>query len=719
MPRSRFLVACDAGGTMTDVIIVDEQGRSTIGKAPTSPHDESVGYMESLHEALDSMGVDPKAGGRRFGEQIETAIYTGTSMLNTVINMSGYRAGLIVTRGFEDIIAQGRGSQTFIDAQWSEITHMQYRKHRMPLVPRSLARGVTERIDLFGRVVIPLYEHEVEQGVRELLADEQCEALAIVFLQSFTNAVHEERAAEIARRVMRELGREVPLELSSQVAPTAREVSRANATVIQAYASDPARKQLFRIEEQLAKIGYPHSLKTVLGYGGITNIRYPRLFEAAMSGPVGGLMGAQYVSSVIGEDHIVCSDVGGTSFDAGAITAGVLPIDREPGFQDMYVNVPMLDITSIGAGTGTYIRLDPQTQRIKLGPDSAGGTPGPAFLAAGNTTPTINDANLLLGILNEHNYLGGRLEVHKDVAYELFKAQIADPLGLDVYVAAETCLEILNVMMREHLVQSLMVGHDLRDYVLLGYGGAGPMHLLGYAGDAPWKAVITVPHAGAFSAWGGACMDYAHRRHKSVAVMLPPGLDTETRLAQVQPVTQAWRVLEDQLLEELLSEGFTREQIRVRQVAYIRYYGQLEDVEVESPVSSLAQPQDLEQLLGAFEDLYTRMFTLAARPEQPTYQVTEVCVIARVDTVKPRLVRHSLAAPEPDRATAYKGTRPVFRNGQWHDADIWKMEALVPGNQLEGLAVIEASNTTLFLPREWKLRIDEHEIYWLTRREGR
>jgi acetone carboxylase beta subunit len=712
---ARYLVACDAGGTMTDVIVVDEQGRSVIGKAPTSPHDESVGYMESLEEALEAMGIDPKREGREFGKLAETAIYTGTSMLNTVINMSGYRTGLLVTKGFEDIIAQGRGSQTFIDAQWTEITHMQYRKHRVPLVPRKLARGATERIDMFGQVVIPLYEHEVEQGIRELLVDEECAAIAIVFLQSFNNPQHEERAAEIARRVMKEVGREVPLELSSQVAPTMREVSRANATVIQAYASNAARKQLFRIEEELVKIGYPHSLKTVLGYGGITNIRYPRLFEAAMSGPVGGLMGAKYLSSVIGEQNIVCSDVGGTSFDAGAITAGVLPIDREPGFQDMYVNVPMLGITSIGAGTGTYIRLDPQTQRIKLGPDSAGGTPGPTFMEAGNTTPTINDVNLLLGILNEHNYLGGKVKVNKEASYRFFKEQVADPLGLDVYVAAETCLELLNVMMREHLVRSLMVGHDLREYVLLGYGGAGPLHLLGYAGDHPWKAVCTVPHAGAFSAWGGACMDYSHRRHKSVQALLQPDFDDATRLQYVAPVAQAWRALEAELLAELEGEGFARDQITLQQVVYIRYFGQLEDVEVASPVAALDSPQDLDRLLAAFEDLYTKMFTLAARPDAGTFHITEVCVIAKVATVKPKLRRHELAGPTPD-ARASKGTRPVFRRGAWSDADIWRMEDLVPGNEIDGLAVIEASNTTLFVPPEWHVRIDEHDIYWIERK---
>jgi N-methylhydantoinase A/oxoprolinase/acetone carboxylase beta subunit len=712
---SRYVVACDAGGTMTDVIIVDEEGRSVIGKAPTSPQDESIGYMESFWEALEFMGIDREQGAQ-FGAQVETAIYTGTSMLNTVINMSGYRTGLLVTRGFEDIIAQGRGSQTFINAQWTEITHMQYRKHRTPLVPRSLARGVTERVDMFGQVVIPMYEHEVEQGIRELLVDEQVEAIAIVFLQSFNNATHERRAAEIAREVMKETGREVVLELSSQVAPTTREVSRANATVVQAYASDPARKQLLRIEEEMKGVGYEHSLKTVLGYGGITNIRYPRLFEAAMSGPVGGLMGAKYLSSVIGEDNIVCSDVGGTSFDAGAITAGVLPIDREPGFQGMYVNVPMLGITSIGAGTGTYIRLDPQTNRIKLGPDSAGGTPGPAFLEAGNTTPTINDVNLLLGILNEDNYLGGKMSVNKQVSYDTFKEKVADPLGLDVYVAAETCLELLNVMMREHLVRSLMVGHDLREYVLLGYGGGGPMHLLGYAGDHPWKAVATVPHAGGFSAWGGACMDYSHRRHKSVQALLTPELDEATRLAYVAPVAQAWRDLETELLEELQEEGFARDQITLNQVAYVRYFGQLEDVEVDSPVTTLENLDDLGQLITAFEDLYTKMFTLAAKPEGGSYLITEVCVTAKVATVKPRLRRHELADKKPSKE-AFKFTRPVFQGGEWNDADIWRMESLVPGNEIEGLAVIEASNTTLFLPREWKLRIDEHDIYWLTRVE--
>ncbi|MFI5396368.1 MAG: hydantoinase/oxoprolinase family protein [Candidatus Binatia bacterium] len=711
---TRYLVACDAGGTMTDVIVVDEEGRSVIGKAPTTPYDESVGFMESLEEALRYMNMDMARDGQKFCKNIETAIYTGTSMLNALINLSGLKTGLIITKGFEDMIVQGRGRETFIDYQWSEITHMQYRKHRVPLVPRRLTFGVTERVDMFGQVVIPIYGHEVVAAARALIA-ERIQSLAILFINSFRNPLHEQRAAELVRAELAKAGLDIPVVTSSDVAPTMREMSRANATVIQAYATAPARKQLLGVEAKLAQNGYKHSLKTVLCYGGVTNIRYPRLFETVMSGPVGGIMGAKYLSQVIKEDNIVCSDVGGTSFDAGAITAGVLPIDREPPFQQMYVNVPMLDIRSIGAGTGTYIRLDPQTNRIKLGPDSAGGTPGPVFQETGNETPTINDANMLMGILNKDYYLGGRIKVNVDKSYRVFKEKVADPLGLDVYVAAEQCVDLVNVLMREHLVRSLMVGHDLRDYVLLGYGGGGPVHLLGYAGDYPWKAVATVPHAGAFSAWGGACMDYAHRRHKSIAAVIPYGADSATKLAAGKTISSTWEELEKELLGELMAEGFKRSQIRLRQAAYIRFYGQLEDVEVESPVSRLHTEADMAKLLARHEKLFTKMFTLAGKPGQPTYHFTEVSVIAQVDTVKPKLQRHKLEGKKPPKG-ASKGTRKIFQKGRWSVGNIWEMGELRPGNEIDGLAVIEAPNTTLFVPEDWHVRIDEYDIYWLTRK---
>ncbi len=710
---SRYLFASDAGGTMTDVIIVDEKGNFVIGKGPTTPHDESVGYMESLAEAFTYLGKTMEKDGKEVCGSCETAIYTGTAMLNTTINRNGLKTGMLVTKGFEDILVQGRGRQTFIGFDWSEITHMQYRKHAEPLVPRKLTAGITERVDMFGRPVIPVYEDDVRNAVRSLL-DEGVEALAIVFLYSFINPAHEQRAKEIAQEECDKAGREVYLALSSEVAPVQREVSRANATTIQAYATEAARRQFLTVEEKLAAEGYERSLKTVLCYGGVTNIRYPRLFETMMSGPVGGLMGAHYLGQHLGIDNIVCSDMGGTSFDAGAITAGILPIDREPPFMQMYVNVPMLDIQSIGAGTGTLIRVDPQSNRIKLGPDSAGGDPGPTFQEKGNEIPTICDCDMLLGVLNPDNYLGGRVHVNLERAKELFEEKVARPLGLDVYNAAEQCVDLVNVMMREHLVRSLMLGYDIRDYVLLGYGGAGPMHLLGYAADYPWKGIATAPHAAAFSAWGGACMDYAHRRHKSVTAMLPKGADDDAKMQAAHLISAAWKGLEDELLQELLAEGFTRDQITLRPIAYIRYYGQLEDVEVESPVPTLATPADVDALLGRFEEIFGKMFTLAGKPPEPTYLTTEVSVIAQVATIKPAVLKYELEDEKPT-VKAHKDKRPIFQKGRWVDAQIYEMDELRPGNEFTGLAVVEASNTTLFVPEGWRVRIDEHKVYWMER----
>ena len=258
-----------------------------------------------------------------------------------------------------------------------------------------------------------------------------------------------------------------------------------------------ARKQLFRIEEELQKVGLQNALKTVLGYGGITNIRYPRLFEAAMSGPVGGLMGAKYLSKVIGEDNIVCSDVGGTSFDAGTITAGVLPIDREPGFQDMYVNVPMLGITSIGAGTGTYIRVDPATNRIKLGPDSAGADPGPACYGNGGPL-AITDCNVVLGKLRAElfpNVFGASGTDPLDVAaarakFEALAAEIEAATGVGQTVEA---------VADDGLIEAFRVdGVD-------GFALAVQWH-------PEWKVTEDLFSMAMFGAFGDACRAYREQR---------------------------------------------------------------------------------------------------------------------------------------------------------------------------------------------------------------
>ena len=194
-------------------------------------------------------------------------------------------------------------------------------------------------------------------------------------------------------------------------------------------------------------------------------------------------------------------------------------------------------------------------------------------------------------------------------------------------------------------------------------------------------------------------------------------MDDATKLAYLKPVTAAWNDLERELIEELEGEGFERSQISTSRIVYMKFLGQLHDIEVESPVENLDTVEDMNRLTAHFEDIYTTMLTLAAKPDSGDYQLTEVCVIAKVDTVKPRLRKFELQRKEPPKQ-AKKGTRQVFQRGEWQEADIWEMEKLVAGNEIDGLAIIEASNTTLFVPPDWHIRIDEHEIYWIDRTGG-
>ena len=199
-------------------------------------------------------------------------------------------------------------------------------------------------------------------------------------------------------------------------------------------------------------------------------------------------------------------------------------------------------------------------------------------------------------------------------------------------------------------------------------------------------------------------------------MVVAPGMSDQERLAAMKPVVDIWDRLRGELVAELVGEGFREESIQIQPVAYIRFYGQLEDVEVPLPGATIGSAGDVDALLARFEEIYTRMFTLAGKPDVGTYHVTEVCVVAKVETVKPRLVTHELQGKAPPSA-AVKGTRRLYQKGQWHDAKIYRMENLLPGNEVDGLAVIEASNTTLFVPPEWHVRIDEYNVYWMTRKD--
>lgn len=711
--REVVIIGSDAGGTMTDMLMVDQDGDFVVGKAATTPKDESIGFVDSLADAFERWQLNWGQEAKNILPGVLSTVYSGTGMLNALLTRTGRKVGIIITKGFEDTLLHERGAQIHAGYGYQDKVHKVAHVHNTPLVPKKLIRGVTERVSIvFGEEVIPVYEDEARQATADLL-DEGVEGIAILCLCSYLNPAHERRIAEIAKEVMKEKGKEVPLYLSSELMPVWREGSRLNATVLQAYGAEPVRAHLFRIEQKLRDNGYKYPLQIVLADGGVANIRYPALFKACFSGPVGGLLGGRYLSQVMDMPNLVCTDMGGTSFDVGLIMGGEPIMLREVEVGRAIVNIPTLVMNSIGAGTGQYVRIDPESKRVDIGPESAGADPGPVCYNMGNETPTVMDCALILGILNPDYYLGGKMKLHTTLASKAIKEKCADPMAVNSYQFAEGVINLINVRMREHISTVLSVwGYSPADYHLIGYGGAGPMFLAGYTEGLPFKGIFTVPWAAAFSAFGCCAADYLHRYQRSTIVAILPGADEPTKMFMGTLVNSGWEDLERIAVSEMEKEGFRKEEIIMRQIAYVRYMGQLEDVEVISPVSRINTAQDMDKLIDAFEETYSRKYTYAAKYPEAGYHIMELGLHALVPKPKPALRKHPLRGKAPPRK-AFKGEREVYQCGEWKRAKIYEMDLLESRNEVKGLAILEAPATTMLVPEGKRVVVDEYKRYWL------
>jgi N-methylhydantoinase A len=706
------ILGIDAGGTMTDTIAVDERGQFTIGKALTTPQDESLGFFESVTDAVSYWDATVD----EVFPQLDASIYAGTTMLNTLLRRRGRTLGLLTTAGFEDDMLMGRGVQAWISLAYSDRLHAVTHKHPERLLSRRNVHGVTERIDVFGGEAIPLYEHEVKQAARKLIA-KGVDAIVIHFLYSYLNAAHELRAEEIVRSIIRELGRtsEVDVFCGSSVRPVIRENSRLNCALLEAYAAAPSRAHLLQIEDALKAKGYRYQLQTVLAYGGLCNIRYPRLHETFISGPVGGIMAGGFVSELIGEENVIVTDMGGTSFDIAAFSEGHIPVKPEPTIAGFTLNLPTLDLESIGAGAGSYLRLDPVTKKIQIGPDGAGADPGPVCFQRGNETLTMTDCDVILGYLNPDNFLGGNIQLDWDAAYAAVKDQVADPLAVDTFDAAEAAVKLLSLSARDAIRRvSGIRGLDTSRYVLFAYGGAGPVHVFEYSRGLNFKGVVTFKFAAAFSAFGTTVGDYMHRYSKTVFLFLPPGADEATKVAVAGAINRAWEELEEEAFEEMARDGIQRDAVELDHLVMMRYTGQLNDLETISPVSRCEVPADVDRIVADWELLYERINSRVSKYEQAGYQIFELGLIARTAKPKPELQRYEMQGRDPD-PSGQSGTRKAYFDGTWHEASIWDMDGLRAGNILAGPAIVEHPMTTLVIPPDGRARLDEWEFLWLER----
>jgi acetone carboxylase beta subunit len=706
------VLAIDAGGTMTDTFIVDEHGSFVVGKAQTTPEDESVGFIASARDALAQWGSRPEEG----FPTIVSGIYSGTAMLNRLLQRQGLKIGCIVNAGHEDYLRIERGIQTYLGTSYSDRLHLATHFHNEPLVPRERVMGVRGRIDVFGDEVLPLREEDAREAARTLLA-EGVEGIVVSLLFSYRNPAHEQRVAEILAEEKAAAGVDgsVPVFLSSELYPMRRDLPRLNSTVIEAYAAEPSRSTLKAVREITKQNGAPFELRVMAAHGGTVSIEARELARTLVSGPIGGVVGGHALARRMGMDNVLCTDIGGTSFDIALITDGRFEITQTPDIARFMLNLPLVRIDSIGAGTGSFVRVNPNSNRPELGPDSAGSRIGTCWPEGGLETISVTDLNLILGRLNPDYFLGGEVKLDVGRARDAVEVQLARPLGLSVEEAAAGVIELFEQTLKNEAVgQILGKGYSPADYTLLCYGGGGPLHVAGYTEGVDYAEVLMPAWAAGFSAFGCACADFDYRYDQTIDLPLLPSFGDAERAGIGMMITAAWQGLEERAAQEFAKSGIERERVVFTHAVRMQYYGQLNDIEFPSPHAALSEAAHVDELIACFEDAYAKMYASSARSPEFGYLVTHAIVHGTVDVEKPALPaldEHAGTPPRKDRRSVHWGRAS---EGERVPTDIFQLEHVAAGNSIAGPAIVEHSATTFAIPPGRVARLDGHHIFHLT-----
>ena len=674
------LVSVDSGGTFTDCVTLDATGRVRSAKAPSTPVDFSEGVVQSVARAAAGEGLELDGLLRWTG----SFCHGTTVATNALLTRSGSVVGLITTKGHEDAIIVGRTIQKAAGLTESELSNLAHLEKATPIVPRPLIKGVTERVDYRGAVVVPLDLAEAAGAIDELVTA-GAEAVAVCFLWSFLNPDHELAVADLIRSGHPDLF----VTVSHEVAPVIKEYERCATTVLNGYLSRTTHAYISKLQERLADGGLANDPVLMQSIGGLTRAESSKGRAVALlgSGPTGGVFGAAALGRLIGAENIVTTDVGGTSFDVGLVVDGEPLVVGTPVFDKYHTVLPVIDVVSIGAGGGSLAWIEPGTGLVKVGPQSAGAVPGPACYGSGGTLPTVTDANLVLGRLDPDYFLGGERRLHVDLATAAIETHIAGPTGLTVPEAAMAIVDILDARMADLVRMSTIGrGYDPREFALFAFGGAGPLHVGAYAADVGTRLTVVPTNSAVFSAFGIAASDPVAVVQASDPMAAPfDGVRLDGIYAS----------LTERAVEDLGANGVAPADITTSREVEMRYRGQVHEVRVPVPDGPLTE-ESLAEVMTEFRRRYNRRYGSGAAADA-TIEARTFVVRGVGRQAKPEL-RPAPLGPE-DPGPALVAERQVwFRPlGGFVPTPIYRRQLLQPGNRLEGHAIIEAVDTTMLI----------------------
>ena len=674
---SSYYIAVDIGGTFTDVVIQDtDTGAMWTTKLPSTPEDHSIGFIEGIRSIQSISKTQPADVAR---------IFHGTTIAtNAVIQRTPSKIGLITTKGFKYVLEIGRH-----DIPRRENIYG-WEKPSRP-VPPNLIFEVSERLERNGKALIPLDEKECREAALQLKAQD-VESVAVCLLYSYANPAHERRVAEI----LREEFPEALVSLSSDVLPQFREFERTVATVLNAYVMPRVGKYLDALNDAAKKDGLNAPLFIMKSNGGVTSASTATIqaINTVLSGPVAGVMGAAQVASAAGYPSFISIDVGGTSADICLVKDGTPDMTVERMIGGLPLQLPMLDISTIGAGGGSIARLT-ATGSLAVGPDSAGADPGPACYKQGGMEPAVTDAHLALGHLPPH-LLDGDMPLDVEAARNAIEAKVAKPINLDVIDAAAGIIEIAdNNMAGAIRAVSIGRGHDPKDFALVAFGGAGPLHACALASLLGVRTTIVPPMPGVLSTYG---LLFTDLKNDYVQTFTLSGDELE-----VSPIAETFARLEDEGRAWLKSEGVTQVDEQLVRSADLRYEHQGWEITVDVPGGDVTQ-NTLSKMIENFHELHNRLYTYNL-PDTPVELVN-----LRVSAIG-ALPRHPMV--EIERANGSKptpvSTRDVhFTRSEGHlKTPVYRRESLLTGMEIYGPAVIEQKDTTTLLWPHFTANVDK------------
>jgi N-methylhydantoinase A len=673
----------DVGGTFTDAVLVDDAGRLHVAKVRSTPQDASAGFLEGLDELARRSGVGvPELAYLAHGTTVAT---------NAIVQDRLGRAALVTTAGFRDILEIGTQQRRHVYDLWSP--------QPPPVIPRDRCHEVRGRIGPDGAEVEPLVEADVV-AVARALREQRVEAVAVVLLFSFVNPAHEQRVAALLARELPG----VPVALSSRVAPEFREYLRASTTALNAALLPVAGSYVRRLSRRLEQDGATAPLHLMQSNGGVATADAAAELPVGLvaSGPAAGVIGAARLAQAVGETDVLTFDMGGTTADI-ALVVDALPELRFQGDQGgRPVNVPQIDVLSVGAGGGSIAAVD-AFGTLTVGPASAGAEPGPACYGSGGTEPTVTDAHVVLGTLDPARPLGGRVALDAPAAREAVERAVAKPLGLAVEEAAQAIIRIADANMGDALrVVSVARGHDPRRFALVALGGAGPMHACAIAEDLGVPRVVVPRHPGVTAALGLLLSDVRHDLRRS---WIRPTADVAPR-----DLDAAMRELEQDGRARLADSGHVDGSATVAFELDMRYRGQAYNLTV--PLGALpVTAETLAAAEAAFHDAHRRAYDYT-----PADTATEIVTLrARATGAVPQAVWSARGASDGAGPIA---SRDVWSAGAHRPYTVLERDTLAPGARIEECTIVEQEDSTLVVPPGWAGEVAAADILVLHRQDA-